>query len=144
MSAKDLKALGRGFINEMNKGKAAAMALIDKSCATNIVWHDANGQDIRGLKDFKKYMDEMYEAFPDIHWTIDDMIVEGDKAVIRYTVTGTHKRELMGIPATNKKITLVALEMDRIVGGKLVEGWIRLDTLGMMQQLGVVPTPQKK
>jgi steroid delta-isomerase-like uncharacterized protein len=143
MSAKDLKALDRRFFEEWNKGKAAAMKAIDDTCATNIVWHDVTGQDIRGLKDFKKSMGEFYDAFPDNHFTIEDMFAEGDKVAVRYTFTGTHKGELMGIPPTNKKVTLMAIEIDRIVGGKFVEGWISFDTLGMMQQLGVVPPPKK-
>ena len=143
MSAKDLKAFIRHLITEMNKGKATAMALIDKNCATSIVWHDPSGQDIRGLKDFKKYMGEMYDAFPDIHWTIDDMVVEGEKAAIRYTVTATHKGAFMGVPPTNKKFKDWGIAIDRYVGKKCVESWSRSDTLGVMQQLGVIPTPKK-
>jgi steroid delta-isomerase-like uncharacterized protein len=142
MSAKDLKALERRFFEEWNKGKAAAMAAIDKTCAADIVWHSA-GEDIRGLKDFKKSMGEFFDAFPDNHFAIDDMIVEGDKVAVRYRITGTHKGEFMGIPPTNKKVTLWAIEIDRIAAGKFVEGWIRFDTLGWMQQLGVIPTPGK-
>jgi steroid delta-isomerase-like uncharacterized protein len=143
MSAKDLKALEHRFATEWNKGKAAAMKVIDELCATNIVWHDANGQDIRGLKDFKKSMDEFFNAFPDNHFTISNIIAEGDKVAVIYTITGTHKGELMGIPPTNKKVTLLVIEIDRFAGGKFVECWIRFDTLGFMQQLGVVPTPKK-
>jgi steroid delta-isomerase-like uncharacterized protein len=143
MSTKDVKALERHFFEEWNKGKAAAMKAIDETCATNIVWHDVTGIDIRGLKDFKKSMEEFFNAFPDNHFTIHDIVAEGDKVATRYTITGTHKGELMGIPATNKKITLMALEIDRIVAGKFVEGWISFDTMGMMQQLGVIPTPKK-
>jgi steroid delta-isomerase-like uncharacterized protein len=143
MSAKDLKALVRRFAQEWNKGKKAAMAVIDEMTATNIIVHDAMGQDVHGLQGFKKSMGEMYDAFPDNHMTIDDMIVEGDKIAIRYTVTGTHKGAFMGIPPTNKKVTMSAIEIDRIVGGKFVESWVKLDTLGFMQQLGVVPTPGK-
>jgi steroid delta-isomerase-like uncharacterized protein len=143
MSAKDLKALDRRFFEEWNKGKAAGMKAIDDTCATNIVWHDVTGQDIRGLKDFKKSMGEFYDAFPDNHFTVEDMVAEGDKVAVRYKITGTHKGEFTGIPPTNKKITVRALEIDRIVGGKFVEGWISFDTLGMMQQLGLVPTPKK-
>ncbi len=83
------------------------------------------------------------DAFPDLHVTLDDIIVEGDKAAIRFTGTGTHKGELMGIPATNKKATWSSVEIDRFAGGKFVESWERFDTLGVMQQLGVVPTPGK-
>jgi predicted ester cyclase len=76
--------------------------------------------------------------------TLDDMIVEGDKAVVRYTFIGTHKGEIMGIPPTNKKATNWIIQIDRIAGGKFVECWVRSDTLGFMQQLGVVPTPKKE
>jgi predicted ester cyclase len=88
-------------------------------------------------------MSKMYDVFPDIHFTIDDMVVEGNKAVVRYTNTGTHKGEFMGIPPTNKKVTMWAIGIDRIAGGKFVESWGRYDTLGFMQQLGLVPTPGK-
>ena len=143
MSTKDLKALERRFFTESNKGKAAGMAATDELCAANIVFHPGMGEDIHGIKDFKQYFSKIYDAFPDLHGTIDDIIIEGDKAVIRYTMTGTHKGELMGIPPTNKKVTWSALEIDRFAGGKFVEAWERFDTLGVMQQLGVVPTPGK-
>jgi predicted ester cyclase len=78
-----------------------------------------------------------------VHFTIDDMVVEGDKAAMRYTMTGTHKGEFTGIPPTNRKLTMWGINIARIAGGKIVEAWERMDTLGFMQQLGVVPTPGK-
>jgi steroid delta-isomerase-like uncharacterized protein len=143
MSAKDLRALERRFINAGNKGKAAVMAAIDEVNATNIVVHTADGRDIRGIKDAKQYLGPFFGAFPDVHFTIDDIVVEGDKAVVRWTWTGTHKSEFMGIPATNKKMTGWTIQIDRIIDGKFVEIWERMDTLGFMQQLGVIPTPGK-
>jgi hypothetical protein len=143
MSTKDLRALERHFFEECNKGKAAAMAVTDETCASNIVFHDPSGRDIRGLRGFKQSLSEMFEAFPDIHITIDDLITEADKAVIRYTMTGTHKGPRMGIPTTNKKVTLSIIVIDRVAGGKFVECWERFDTLGFMQQLGVVPKSGK-
>jgi len=143
MSTKDLKALYRHYIEECNKGKAAAMAVTDKMIDTNVVYHTATGRDIRGLKELKQHVSEMYDAFPDGHTTIEDMIVEGDKLAVRFTTTSTHKAAFMGIPPTNKKIILSGIEIDRIVGGKCVESWQRYDTLGAMQQLGVIPTPKK-
>ena len=143
MSAKEIKALERRFIEEWNKGKAAAMAVIDELCATNIAYHGGGGEEIRGLKDFKQSMGEFSSAFPDSHFIIDDMVVEGDKVAARWTMTGTHKGELGGIPPTNKKVTIWGIFIDRIAGGKTVETWERLDTLGLMQQLGLVPTPGK-
>jgi predicted ester cyclase len=141
MSTKDLKGLVRHFFEEWNKGKTAAMAAIDETSANNMVWHGGTGEDIHGLKGFKKAAGLFYDAFPYNHFAIDDIFTEGDKVAIRYTVTGTHKGEYIGIPPTNKKVKLWVIEIDRIVGGKVVEGWI-LDT--MMQQLGLPPTPAKK
>ena len=143
MSAKDLKALERRFFEEWNKGKAATMTVIDETCATDFVFHSGTGEDIHGLKDFKKSMSEFFNAFPDNHITLDDMVVEGDKVAVRYTITGTHKGEFMGIPPTNKRVTIWPIQIDRIVGGKFVEGWTRFDTLGFMRQLGLAPTPGK-
>jgi steroid delta-isomerase-like uncharacterized protein len=143
MSAEKNKALMRHFIEECNKGRAAAMAVMDETCATNLVFHSITGNDIHGLKEYKQFDNEVYDAFPDVHFTIDDMVVEGDKLAMRSTTTGTHKGAFMGIPATNKKVTLWGIEIVRIVGGKIVEGWERVDTLGLMQQLGAIPTPKK-
>jgi steroid delta-isomerase-like uncharacterized protein len=144
MSAKDLKAIMRRVIQSWNNGKAAAMVAIDETCATEGVFHSATGEDIRGLKDLKQVMSKFYDAFPDVHHTIDDMIVEGDKIVVRFTYTGTHKGEIAGIPPTNKKITVSGIDIFRFAGDKRMEGWERLDTLGIMQQLGVVPTLGKQ
>jgi steroid delta-isomerase-like uncharacterized protein len=143
MSTKDLKALERHFFTEWNKGKKAAIAAMDEAIATNNIYHRGDGENTRGLKAVKQFFSEFFDAFPDTHATLDDMVVEGDKVALRWTLTGTHKGAFMGIPATNKKVTIWALEIDRFAGGKIVEAWERFDTLGMMQQLGVVPTPGK-
>jgi len=143
MSAKEIKALMRRLVAESNKGEAAAMAVIDEFYAPDFVYHGGGGEEIRGLKDYKKSCSESYSASPDLHYTIDDMVAEGDKVVVRMTFSGTHKGEIMGIPPTNKKMTMWAIIIYRVVGGKFVEGWERGDTLGLMQQLGVVPTPGK-
>lgn len=143
MSVKEPKALVRRLIEELNKGKTAAMAVIDELYATDLVFHNSHGEDMHGLKDYKQYNSEVFNAFPDAHFTLDDMVVEGDKVAMRWTMTGTHKGEARGIPPTNKKVTIWAITIDRIVGGKFVEEWERYDTLGNMQQLGLVPTPGK-
>jgi predicted ester cyclase len=143
MSAKEIKALARRAIKEWNKGKAAAMAAIDELYAPNFVSH-GGGEEIRGIKNVKKSTSEEYKAFPDMHFTINDMIVEGDKLAARYTITGTHKGKYMGIAPTNKKVTVLAMAIDRIAGGKFVEEWGMYDALSFMQQLDLVPTPKKK
>lgn len=131
------------FLEEWNKGKAAARRVIDEIYATDFVAHSGS-ETIRGIESVKKSMNEEFSAFPDLHYTLDDMVVEGDKLAARYTMTGTHKGEFMGFPATNKKVTVRAIAIDRIVGGKFVEEWGMYDTLGLMQQLGAVPTTKKE
>jgi len=143
MSAKEIKALERRLYEECNKGKAAALAVIDELYAIDIVYHSSSGRDIRGIKDYKQHVSEFYSAFPDLRFTIEDMVAEGDKVAVRLTGTGTNKGEFRGIPPTNKKVTLWEIQIDRVAGGKFVEGWSRYDTLGLMQQLGVIPTPKK-
>jgi len=144
MSARDLKVLGHRLFNEYNKGKAAAMTVMDEFYATDVVFHSGTGEDVRGLKDYKQHNSEFYDAFPDIHWTINDMIVEGNNKAARFTLTGTHKGTFRGIPPTNKKVTGWVISITRRnASGKIVEEWHRYDTLGLMQQLGVLPKPGK-
>lgn len=144
MSAKEIKALERRWVEESNKGKTAAMAIIDELHATDYIFHGGSGEEMRSRKDYKQFMSEFYSAFPDVHFTLDEIVVEGDKVATRWTMTGTHKGKIGGIPPTNKKITIWGISIERVVGGKFVETWERYDTLGFMQQLGVVPTPKKK
>jgi len=81
-------------------------------------------------------------AFPDVQFTIDEQIAEGDKVVTRWTARGTHKGELAGIPPTGKSATVTGMGVDRIVNGKIVESWGVFDQFGMLQQLGVIPKPE--
>jgi len=116
MSTKDLKALERHFVEEWNKGKTAGMAAIDEIGAANAVFHAANGEDIHGFENIKRRFSEVYDTLPDCHMTLEDMVAEGDKLALRYTVTGTHKD-------THKKVTTSSIEICRIVNGKFVECW---------------------
>jgi len=98
MSAKEIKALERRFFEEINKGKAAGMAAMDEFYANDFLMHLSTGEDIRGLKNIKQVVSEEYSAFPDLHYTIDDMVVEGNKVAVRLIAIGTHKGEFMGVP----------------------------------------------
>jgi steroid delta-isomerase-like uncharacterized protein len=142
MSVEEIKARWRRFVETWGKGKATYMAALDELFATDFVAHTARGEDIHGLENFKQGMSEVYDAFPDFHGTLEDIVVEGDKVVMRHTWGSTNKGEYMGRPPTNKKVTVRALSIDRVVDGKIVESWIMTDRLGMMQQLGAVPTPK--
>lgn len=81
----------------------------------------------------------MFSAFADFTMTIDDTITEGDKVVCRVRITGTHQGEFMGIPATGRAVEVPAVDILRVVDGRVVEHWGVMDNMAMMQQLGVAP-----
>ena len=133
------KAIARRSLEEAwNKGE---LAVIDEIVGPNFVNHDPANPGVRGPEGLKQLVTMYRTAFPDTHFTIEDQMAEGDQVVTRWTARGTHQAELMGIAATNKQVTVTGIGIDRIVGGKIEEAWVNWDTLGLMQQLGVVPAP---
>ncbi len=139
MSIEENKALASRWTEELwNQGNLAA---IDELAATNYVDHTPMPDVSPDLQGLKQFVTVVRAAFPDWHATTEDMIAEGDKVVVRFTGSGTHKGESMGIPATGKQLTMMAIAIHRIAGGKIVENWLQADMLGMMQQFGVVPPP---
>jgi predicted SnoaL-like aldol condensation-catalyzing enzyme len=85
-----------------------------------------------------------FEAFPDGHFTVEDMIAEGDKVVSRYTFRGTHRGRwtaALGTPPTGKHVTISGNEIFRIADGRIVEQWAQFDIIGALRQFGVVPPP---
>jgi steroid delta-isomerase-like uncharacterized protein len=107
--------------------------------ADSYVGHDPSGFHAGSFEQLKGSAAATFAAFPDLRLTADDVIVEGDMAVKRWTVHATHKGELMGIPATGKEIVVTGNNIFRIANGKIIECWAQMDAMGMMQQLGVIP-----
>jgi steroid delta-isomerase-like uncharacterized protein len=85
----------------------------------------------------------VFTAFPDIQYTLNDLLAEGDRVVARFTARGTQTGAFQGIPATGKAVTMSAIAIYRVAGGKVVEQWLEYDMLGVLQQLGVVPAPEQ-
>jgi steroid delta-isomerase-like uncharacterized protein len=138
MSPEDNKALVRRWYEEVvNQKKTAA---IDEFFAPNIVVHTAPPGTPGGLEGAKQNLTMYLTAFPDLHLTVEDMIAEGDKVVARLTVRGTHQGELRSIPPTGKQVTVTAIDLYRIAGGKFVEYRGNADDLGVLQQLGLIPS----
>jgi len=81
----------------------------------------------------------LYQESVDGHWQIDDIFSAGDRVVTRWTGTGTHVGELMGIPPTERPISVEAITIHRIADGKIAEEWTVWDALGLLQQIGAVP-----
>ncbi|MEJ2704021.1 MAG: ester cyclase [Sedimentisphaerales bacterium] len=114
------------------------MDVADEVFAPDAILH-LGTDDVQGPEGFKEYVAGYREAFPDIHWAVEDQVAEGDMVVTRLTGTGTHQGELMGIPPTGLQVTVTAIANVRIVGDKIQESWSSWDALGLMQQLGVMP-----
>ena len=93
-----------------------------------------------GLEGIKQAFSLFTTAHPDGIHVIHDLIAEGDRVVARVTGSGTHTGELMGIPPTGKRLEMTGIVIYRIEGGKIVERWAQHNVLGLMQQLGVIPT----
>ena len=132
------KALVRRFYEEIwNKGNLAAA---DELLAANFVNHSFP-EIPKGPEGFKQVFKMWRSGFPDLQMTVEDMVAEGDKVACRLTSRATHKGEFMGIAATGKQVTSTSISIQRVAGGKLVESWVEMDRLGMMQQIGVIPRP---
>ena len=94
------------------------------------------GPGLDGLKDILR---AFRAAFPDMHWTVEEQISEGDKVATRFEWTGTHRGEFLGVPATGRPVKVWGIVIDRFDGGKIKDTRIIMDTLGLMAQLGVFP-----
>ncbi len=133
------KAIARRAIEEVwSQGK---LDIIDEIFAADFVSHTTGSPDIHGLEDYKQFANMFRTAFPDLKFTIEDQIDEGDMVVTRWTSTGTHKGELMSIPPTGVQSTQTGISIFRIAGGKILEEWSSWDDLGMWQQLGFKLVP---
>ena len=139
MSAEENKALVRRFVEEFwNEGNTATA---DELMAVDAAIHMPTGEmvDLDGLKGFAA---TFRESFPDWHSTFEELIAEGDRVAERWTGRGTHRGELQGIPPTGKRVEVPGSVFYRIVGGKIVEFRGQLDMMGLMRQLGAIPSPQ--
>jgi len=137
MSTEENKALTRRAYEALNQRDLAAFYEL---LTPDFVLHDASTT-IQGLEAYKQWISLYFTAFPDARLTLEEMIAEGHKVVVRQTFRGTHTGELMGIPPTGKQVAVPGIFITRIVNGKAVEQWANYDNLGLMQQLGVIPTP---
>jgi predicted ester cyclase len=139
MSTEEQKAKVRRAVDEaFNKGNLNAM---DEIVTEGVILHRPPQPDIKGLEAYKQMIAGMRKAYPDLKFTIDELIMEGNTSALRWSFRGTHMGQSpsLPIPPTGKKVTLTGLIMIRTVNGKAVEEWEYLDMLGLMQQLGVAP-----
>lgn len=131
------KALARRLpLEGFNQGNAAAF---DEVVAVDANDHLPPPGLPPGREGYKQFTAILRAAFPDIHYTVNEEIAEGDKMMHHTTARGTHRGEFLGIPPTGKQITWDEMHILRFADGQAVEHWGNVDQLSILQQLGVIP-----
>jgi predicted ester cyclase len=132
MSVEQNKALMRRFYEEgWSKGTLeAGLAVIRAYCAPDMA------------DDLRAFATMFYAAFPDAQWTLDDVLAEGDKVAVRFTLRGTHQGVYQGTAPTGRQVTVSGVELDRIADGKIIEMFVGWNELDLVHQLGGAVTAQ--
>ncbi len=142
MSSEQNKETLRRFSQEViSKGN---MTVVDDLLAQDYVNHNPLPGQEQGRQGFKQSVLRLRAAFPDLQETIDELIADGDRVVVRATRKGTHRAPFMGIPPTGKSIDISATYTAHITDGKISDIWLNWDTLGLVQQLGAKIAPPGK
>jgi len=135
--AQNTALIRRWFDEVWNKGR---IETVDELASADVIARGQleDGHDIKGVAHFKAFAQAIRAAFPDIVVTIEDTVAQGDRVVARWTATMTHQGDFLGLAPTQKKVTVSGTSIQRIVDGKIVEGWDNWDQLGLMVQLGAL------
>jgi predicted ester cyclase len=143
MSTESNKAIARRWHTDLWGGGDLdrALALAEQIVAADYVDHAMPPGLAPGIAGLKQQLRIFYTGLPDIYSTADELIGEGDKVVVRWHGGGTHNGEFFGIPPTGAAATTTGIHIFRIADSKIVEHWGNSDDLGMLRQLGVIPTP---
>lgn len=125
----------RWFDEVWNQGKEAS---IDELFAHDGITYGLGETDVdvHGPQEFKAFYRTMRATLPDIRVNVEDLLTDGDKAVVRITLSGTHRGDGFGVPATGRRVRVSGIIIIRVADGKLVEGWNSWDQLGLLRQLG--------
>lgn len=137
MSVEENQAIVRRYCDEVvNEGN---VAILDELWAKDLINHGLAPGLVQGVEGVRQLLTRYHTAFPDLKFTIEDMITEDDKVAIRLTMTGTHKGELLGIAPSGNRVDVMTIAIYRFDGGKIVETWGVRDNLKLMQQIGAMP-----
>jgi predicted ester cyclase len=138
-SAEENKAVVRREMAELFN-HTGNLDAVEEIIAPNYVSYEPTSGETRGIEGARQFAATFREAFPDLQNTIEDIVAEGDKVVVRFRARGTHQgeTEVFG-PPTGKSMEITGITIKRLSGGKIVEAWTNFDAMGMMQQLGLIP-----
>lgn len=140
MSTEENKAIIRRWLEEgWSKGN---LAVADDVISANFVVHGAGGQAVpSGPEGVKQLVAAWRTGFPDGEMSIDDLLAEDDKVIVRMTWRGTHNGRFYGVAPTGRQVAVTSIGIDRVADGKIAEGWGEVDMLSMYEQLGVITPP---
>ena len=129
-------ALGK-FAEAVNSGN---FDVFDQVVAPDCVDHDPAAGQMVGPAGYRMFFSGMRAAFPDMAVALETMVANDDTIAFAYTLTGTHKGPLMGIPPSGKKVRIRGLQISKFKGGKMVERWGSSDELTLLKQIGAIPS----
>ena len=139
MSEENKAIVRRVYEQVWSKGN---LDVVDELYAADFVLHDPAQPGIRGPEGYKQLVTGNRTAFPDLQITVEDQLAEGDKVATAWVARGTHNGEFAGTPPTGTQGTVTGTTISRVVAGKIVAERSNWDTLGLLQQLGVIPVPE--
>ncbi len=136
------EAVVRRAFDEIAQGE---LAVADEIIAPEFVRHDlgANFPDVAGPEGVRRLIAALRAAFPDIQTTLEDVISDGDRVVVRFTARGTHEGHFQGVAPTGRRVAWAGINIYRVANGRIRETWQLADLLGLMQQLGAVPEAEE-
>jgi predicted ester cyclase len=137
VTGEENKLLIRRFVEEVINGKN--VDAIDTLAADDFVEQVPFRGQGPGRQGLRYAIGLFLDAFPDIRWTLDEQVAEGDTVVSRFTWTGTHRGPFLGIASTGRRVRVWGVVIDAVRGGKLAASRILMDSLGLMEQLGAIP-----
>jgi steroid delta-isomerase-like uncharacterized protein len=138
MSVEQNKAVTRRYYDEvLNQGH---LSVLDDIAADDYVENDPFPGQGNGLADFKARVSSLLTAFAPCTFTIEDVVAEGDRVVVRWHSSGTHSGAFLGMPPTNRDYTIAGIDIHRLADGRMIEHWHVVDQLSQLQQLGMIPS----
>lgn len=138
----DPKQVIHRFVEELwnERRLDVADAIFAKDCITHQLQSGVPPDAVpRGPHEIKEHVTSWIASFPDLHFSIEQILSEGDRVAMQLLMEGTHERAWLGIPASGKKMQVRMFTVHRVMQGKIVEDWVLVESLGVFQQLGVVP-----
>ena len=132
------KALVRRLMEEVgNKGN---YEVANELVHADFLGHASTPEaETRGVEAYKQFLMMLRSAFPDLSFTIEDQLSEGDRVITRWSARATHLGEFFGIPPSGKTGAMTGINIDRVEGGKVAECWSNSDDLGLLRQIGAIP-----